>query len=357
MDIDRFIEQYHFLSNMVDAYNEFNKDVSDDERTFDVTLINNVKSIGGYHEKDYHVYEKLIRNLSSLLNNKYREMSKRDYCRFLYQWVYHTKKKFDINEYPLSMFYLASHANIVRNGGENICPYYSYDTTLEEPLNIIKLENFQEDMQTIESILKRENDSITSCQKYICECVNIYKKMHNEYCTHPYNVNKKRDDTCDKLRAFASAYMSYLFVKKEIKDKIPSLYDAESVPFSRCSTEEKERQLSVAGVSTPDSANEPGPRPGEGIAQSSTRGAEQSDNSIPFNTTSVVSAMAGIPPFLALIYKFTPVGNMFRRKNNKSANVFNNLDEEIEKELFYRRLENGTIKSSPERFNVAYGSV
>ncbi|KMZ88590.1 hypothetical protein PVBG_04799 [Plasmodium vivax Brazil I] len=288
---------------MVDAYNEFNKDVSDDERTFDVTLINNVKNIGGYHEKDNQVYEKLIRNLSLLLNNKYTKMSNTEYCRFLNQWVYHTKIKYNINEHPLSMFYIGSHTNIVNNGGKSICPYYSYDTTLEEPLNIIKLENFQEDMQTIESILKRENDSITSCQKYICECVNIYKKMHNEYCTHPYNVNKKRDDTCDKLRAFASAYMSFLFDKEGIKDKVPSLLAAESVPFSRCSTEEKEQKLSVAGVSTPESANEPGPRPGEGIAPSSTRSAEQSDNSLPFNTTSVVSAMAGIPPFLALIYK------------------------------------------------------
>ncbi|KMZ77247.1 hypothetical protein PVIIG_05200 [Plasmodium vivax India VII] len=288
---------------MVDAYNEFNKDVSDDERTFDVTLINNVKNIGGYHEKDNQVYEKLIRNLSLLLNNKYTKMSNTEYCRFLNQWVYHTKIKYNINEHPLSMFYLASHANIVRNGGENICPYYSYDAKFEEPLKIIKLENMHYNINVIKNKLKSEKDSINSCQKYICECYKIYKEIYQSYCPNKDLSNNKGKNTCDKLREFEISYMSYLFDKEGIKDKIPSLYEAESVPFSRCSTEEKEQKLSVAGVSTPESANEPGPRPGEGIAPSSTRSAEQSDNSLPFNTTSVVSAMAGIPPFLALIYK------------------------------------------------------
>ncbi|CAI7724217.1 Plasmodium vivax Vir protein, putative [Plasmodium vivax] len=357
MDIEGFTKEYPFLSNMVFAYNEFNEILRDEERNLDAILINLIKPIDPNYERNKDIYEKLKRNLSLVLKSKKGRMSSNEYCRYLYQWIYHSKNKIDINEYPLSMFYIAARQNIVSNGGKNLCPYYSYDTTFEEPLNIIKLENFQENMHIIENILKSENDSITSCQKYICECVNIYKKMYHEYCTHPYSVNKKRDDTCDKLRAFASAYTSYLFGKQGIKNKIPSLYDAESVPYSRCSTEEKEQQPREASVSAPGPAHEPGLRQAVGREPSSTLGDEKSDNPIQFNTTSVVSAMAGIPPFLALIYKFTPVGNMFRRKNNKSTNVFNNLDEEIEKELFYRRLGNATINSSPERYNVAYGSV
>ncbi|KMZ77200.1 hypothetical protein PVIIG_06116 [Plasmodium vivax India VII] len=225
-------------------------------------------------------------------------MSNRDYCRFLNQWVYHTKIKYNINEHPLSMFYLASHANIVRNGGENICPYYSYDTTLEEPLNIIKLENFQEDMQTIESILKRENDSITSCQKYICECVNIYKKMHNKYCTHAYKEHKKREDTCDKLKAFESAYMSFLFSNKTIRSKIPSLYAAENEHILICPSaiEKQAQELKSIQKQEPGSGLEPEPK-------DNLDSAEQSGSTIPFNATAVVGTMIGIPPFLGLIYR------------------------------------------------------
>ncbi|KMZ77046.1 hypothetical protein PVIIG_06224 [Plasmodium vivax India VII] len=285
------------------AYDEFNKTVTEEDRIFDSTIMNNLKNIPYYDEKHKYIYEKIIRNLYFLLNKKYTRMGIQDYCRYLYQWIYHTKKSYGIDEYRLSIFYIASHENIVRNGGENICPYYSYDTTFEEPLKIIKLENMHYNIDVIENTLKSENDSINSCQKYVCECYKIYKEMYQSYCPYYLEEDKKRKSTCDKLREFAVSYMSYLFGKQGLKDKIPSLYDAESVSFSRCSTEEKVTQPREADVSTPVSANEPGQRPGEGIAPSSTRGAEQSDNSIPFNTSTIVSTVAGIPPFLALIYK------------------------------------------------------
>ncbi|KMZ83438.1 hypothetical protein PVBG_05950 [Plasmodium vivax Brazil I] len=303
MDIEVFIERYHFLSDMTSAYKVFNRTVNEDDRTFDEALIEIIKTYDLHYEDHQHIYEKLMRNLSSLLNRKYNPMENNMYCRFLHQRLYHFQQKYDISEFALSLFYTMSHANIVKKGGRDTCSYFSYRTEYENPLNIIKLENMHYNIDVIQNTLKSENDSINSCQKYVCECYKIYKEMYQNYCQHDSEVDKKRRSTCDKLREFRASYMSFLFGKKGIEDKIPSLYDAESVPFSRCSTEEKEPQPREADVSTPVSANEPGQRPGEGIAQSSTLGDEQSDNPIPFNTTSVVSAMAGIPPFLALIYK------------------------------------------------------
>ncbi|KMZ95748.1 hypothetical protein PVMG_05347 [Plasmodium vivax Mauritania I] len=288
---------------MVIAYKDFNKIIRDEDKNLDATLVDLIKRLDPNYEMNNEIYEKLNRNISLVLKTNNTIMSNNDYCRYLNQWIYHSIKKNNINEYPLGMFYVASQKNIVSTEGKNICPYYSYDAKFEEPLKIIKLENMHYNINVIKNKLKSEKDSINSCQKYICECYNIYKEIYQSYCPNKDLSNNKGKNTCDKLREFEISYMSYLFDKEGIKDKIPSLYEAESVPFSRCSTEEKEQKLSVAGVSTPESANEPGPRPGEGIAPSSTRSAEQSDNSLPFNTTSVVSAMAGIPPFLALIYK------------------------------------------------------
>ncbi|KMZ88557.1 hypothetical protein PVMG_04530 [Plasmodium vivax Mauritania I] len=139
---------------MVFAYNEFNKSVDEKEITINVLLINLLKKLDQNYENNKEIYEKLKRNLLIVLKKKNSIMSSNDYCRYLYQWIYHTKKRININEYPLSMFYVTSRQNIVSSGGENICLYYSYDTTFEEPLKIIKLENFQENINIIESIVK-----------------------------------------------------------------------------------------------------------------------------------------------------------------------------------------------------------
>ncbi|SCO65462.1 Plasmodium vivax Vir protein, putative [Plasmodium vivax] len=343
---------------MVFAYNEFNKSVDEKEITINVLLINLIKELDANYEDNKEIYEKLNRNISLVLKTNNTIMSNNDYCRYLNQWIYHSIKKNNINENLLGMFYVASQKNIVGNGGRDTCSYFSYATKYENPLNIIKLENMHYNIDVIQNTLKSEEDSVNSCQRYICECYKIYQEMYKSYCPNKDLRNEKGKNTCDMLDTFNKSYMSYLFDKEGIKDKIPSLLAAESVPFSRCPTEDKEPKLSEGGVSRPGLAQKPEQRPAVGIEPNSTPVvAEQSDNSIPFNTTSVVSAMAGIPPFIALIYKFTPVGTMFRRKNNKNTNVFNNLDEEIEKELFYRRLGNVTINSTPERYNVAYGPV
>ncbi|KMZ88548.1 hypothetical protein PVBG_04757 [Plasmodium vivax Brazil I] len=103
---------------MVAAYEEFNKDVIDEEKKIGVTLIRNAKRIVGYRDMDNHVYEKLIRNLSKLLNQEYRKISNTDYCAFLYQWVHHIKKKYNIDEYFIGVFYGAIHDSIVQAGAK-----------------------------------------------------------------------------------------------------------------------------------------------------------------------------------------------------------------------------------------------
>ncbi|KMZ76834.1 hypothetical protein PVIIG_05406 [Plasmodium vivax India VII] len=305
---------------MVNAYNEFNKVVEEKEKTFDVSLIDRTKNFDPDYEKNKVIYEKLMRNLSSLLNRKYNKMSMQDYCRFLYQWLYHSQKKYDIGDYYLGIFYGVSHDNIVRKGGTNICSYFSYATTYENPLNIIKLENFQEDIDIIQSILKNKNDSITSCKRYICECFKIYKKLYQQsHCQYESEVGTKRRSTCDKLRAFKTAYTSYLY-DREIKDKVPSLDTAENEPLPMCN-----QSKPVPVIETAHHVGEKGELkslPGVEAAprqSGSSVSTDESENTKPFNTSTIVSTVAGIPPFLALIYK---VNNFYiKLKRTLNTNI------------------------------------
>ncbi|KMZ99294.1 hypothetical protein PVNG_02177 [Plasmodium vivax North Korean] len=251
---------------MVIAYNEFNKTLTENDKTIDSTVMDNLKKITGYEEKHKEIYEKIIRNLYFLLNKKYTQTGIQD---------------------------------------------YSY----EKPLNIIKLENFQEDIKIIERILKNKNDLFTSCQNYFCECYKIYNEMNQRYCPYDLEVDKKRKSTCDKLRAFKTLYMSFHF-NRGINDKVPSLDDAENVPFTMCYESEPEPVTETAQQVGENPELQSQPRtvaaPGQSGSSVST---DESEKVKPFNTSTIVSTVAGIPPFLALIYK---VNNLYK-KTKKDA--------------------------------------
>ncbi|SCO65493.1 VIR protein [Plasmodium vivax] len=357
MDIDGFIKEYPFLNNMVIAYKEFNKNVTDEEKTFDSTIMNNLKNMPDYYDKHKYVYEKIIRNLNFLLNEKYTRMRIHEYCRFLNQFIYHKKKKYNLNEFTINMFYLTSHSNIIGKGGIGSCLYHSYDTTYKEPLNIIKLDNFHENIYDIKSTLKREiNVDNSPCQSYVCECVKIYKTMHKKYCPYEGTTDKTLKETCDILEKFKTSYMAFLFGEKDIKDKIPPLNGPDNEVFLKCLSDKTKPETEPERSPAEDLV--PGSRVGqESHSQAIPSSSEQSNSPTSFSTSTVVSSMVGIPPFLALIYKFTPVGSMFRSKNNRSMNILNNIDDEIEKELTYPSHKNAIINSRVATYNVAYGSV
>ncbi|SCA81947.1 VIR protein [Plasmodium vivax] len=350
-------------------YKNFDKPVDDDkyEGEFDVLCNQIVTTSNGGLPSHKYICKKLMRNLGVYyLEAKFYELN-HDQCKFIYNWIYDlmNKNKITYNVIHKCFDMYDEHMNGIKNFIKRCYHFPSYN--IYEPIKITLLDIFDNYTPTIKEKLMNQHESIsTTCQKYICECVKIYDDMHQNYCLKKEEGNEKQKNTCSRLESFKKTYKLFFQNNQDLKDKIPSIHDEEIVTFSRCPTEEKEARPREAVVSRPGSAQEVetrsavgiAPRPTEGIGPSSTIvGAEKSDNPIPFNTTSVVSAMAGIPPFLALIYKFTPVGTMLRKKNKQSINAFNHLDEEIEKELFFRRLENGTINYSPETYNVAYGRV
>ncbi|SCO65474.1 Plasmodium vivax Vir protein, putative [Plasmodium vivax] len=150
--------------------------------------------------------------------------------------------------------------------------------------------------------------------------------------------------------------MAFLSDEEGLKDKIPSLDDIDNGKFSICLSDEpkKETGSELRPAEVPAKVAGVGQEP---HSQPISPASEQSNSPTSLSTSTVVSSIVGIPPFLALIYKFTPVGSMFRSKNNRNINLLNNLDDEIEKELFYPNHKTAITNSSLKIYNVAYGSV
>ncbi|KMZ89780.1 hypothetical protein PVMG_04610 [Plasmodium vivax Mauritania I] len=301
---------------MVSAYNSFNDDVNSGERSAILSILNYIKTVGGYKNEDHVIYEKLIRNLWSLFNNIYKE--KGDYCIFLNHWLYLIKKKYKIVDFPIDVFYSVTVNKLTSDGKKNICPFYSYDTNYNEPINIIKLQNFHRNVNTIRGILIKESDpqernsQYCYAQRYANECVKIYRKMHDMFCSSNTSLSTKNQNTCSELGTFSSIYTNYLFNEGDINTKIPNLTSSENEKHFLCPSDK---------LPTPEELKqEAGPALGMGTESgpghsSVSVGVEQQNNPIKLNSTAIVGTMAGIPPFLALIYKV----NIFFHKTIKNT--------------------------------------
>ncbi|KMZ89734.1 hypothetical protein PVMG_04564 [Plasmodium vivax Mauritania I] len=292
---------------MVIAYNEFNNTVSAEEKSAISALAKNLKNVGGFYEKDRDVYEKFLRNLSYLYNNKYRSKSS-EKCRFLYQWLYILREKNNILDYPINMVYTAFVDKIVPLGETNICPYYSYDTMYKEPINIIKIKNFYDNILTTNRILTEKSDlqekdsHYCYAQRYASECAKIYRNMYNTFCSENKHSIPENKNTCSELSAFSTSYTEYLYKMGDIKKKIPDLSGTEKEKHFGYSLDESSptpgQELIQGSGDSRETLSESGPG-----HRSVSVGVGEPDNPIPLNATAVVGTMIGIPPFLGLIYR------------------------------------------------------
>ncbi|KMZ88563.1 hypothetical protein PVBG_04772 [Plasmodium vivax Brazil I] len=299
--------QYPFLEDYWDMYKKFDNPVDGDEYEGKFYVLCNQiinESNGGLPiHKD--ICMKLMRNLGVYYLDANLYELNFDRCKFLYNWIYDlmNKNKITYSVIHKSFEMYDDYMNGIRNLKKRCFNFSSYN--IYEPIKITLLDIFHNYSLTIKDKLMNQDESIsTPFRKYICECVKIYDYMHRNYCLNEEAGNERQKNTCSRLENFKSTYKLFFQTNQDLKGKIPSLHDTESVTFSSCPTEDKEAQPRKASVSAPGPAHEPGPRAAVGVAPSSTTvGAEKLDNPIQFNTTSVVSAMAGIPPLLALLYK------------------------------------------------------
>ncbi|GAB69680.1 hypothetical protein PCYB_004290 [Plasmodium cynomolgi strain B] len=158
-----------------------------------------------------------------------------------------------------------------------VCPT-SYTEKLKEPQKIIKLLYLHDNIEIILETLKNTGgNDYCSCEKYINECVNIYKFMKNQYCTKITDKDINRE-TCSHLDMFDNSYSKVLLSTLQLHDKLPSLESIHDEYVGVCKT----AQINPNPISTlqnnPDTSQ-------ESIVKTS------------------VGTMAGVSSVLALLYK------------------------------------------------------
>ncbi|CAG9474658.1 unnamed protein product [Plasmodium vivax] len=344
VDTDELKRKYPFLDKIWNLYEEFNKaiDNSDNHKSDYDDLCKSIMGQVKNSEKRYNdICIKLIRNLGTFDSEMNTAKYNSERCKNLNSWLYYIIKNYNVQQDAITKIFEESN-NIMKEGvNKPYCLNYSYKDIYNNPDDVIKLINLEEYMNDLLSILKDNNDNNHClCRNFIFECANIYRDMNKKHCADPTIKGSTKSYTCYKLQEFSTFFTSYICREVELKGKLPSLDAVENEHILTCPSDIEKQKL------------EPGQK-----QELDSNGDDQSSSPKKISISTAIGTMAGIPPFLALIYKFTPVGRWFRSKKKKGRDVFKNLDEEIEKELYYPRHENAILNSSHARYNVAYEQI
>ncbi|GAB69634.1 hypothetical protein PCYB_003830, partial [Plasmodium cynomolgi strain B] len=149
-----------------------------------------------------------------------------------------------------------------------------------EPENLVILNIFNNNIEDIKEILNNNGDSnICSFQKFINQCVDLYKSMHEKHCSNFGITNPSLMSTCVTVNSFKVHYEKYRS-KEKITYELPEL--SSNTP-----------KIIIDGCQSKES---------ESVQASSIRN-NQSDPSIIQNVPLGLGIMAGISSLLALIYK------------------------------------------------------
>ncbi|KMZ99277.1 hypothetical protein PVNG_02160 [Plasmodium vivax North Korean] len=304
---------YPFLKEVSKIYDELDKNIDDDDDDTTRNLYNTlcdfyVTGISGEKKSKYKdTCLKLVRNLgfyskdSTYFNHNY------DRCNILYNWIYNSIKKGNITDDIITNCYYEYLKAKEANNDQNTCVYHSYKDDYEEPENIMLLNIFKSYIHATKDIMNGENDNLkSSCQKYICEFVKIYKKMYTSHCLVNRPNDQKQKKTCELLGTFKDNYNIYLLNLLNDKDKIPSLEIDDNGYVNKCKIYEHTAALptDVHGAEQRFTRSRGDTQEGAHTFSSQpTVRTPNPNNSISSTVSTAVGTMAGASSVLALLYK------------------------------------------------------
>ncbi|SCA81825.1 VIR protein [Plasmodium vivax] len=314
-------------------YDTLDKDVSNEDGNQDILSSCDRENAFNANPtiEEKNTCKKLLRNLFSC--NDPNSVKFMKCCSDLYIWLYFEIKKYSLSNDIIKNIFKLTNLRKDQVPKPKYCDYFSFNDNLHKPEELIKLRIFNDNIDKFQNLLIN-TDYSKNCffKRYFYECVNTYIDLNGQFCSEDKKDISSNKDTCKILRDFSFLYTTFRQMANSKGYELPDLYSSKPYHVVSCTSE-------VTNL------------------ESSSTDSNNSDKSIQRSVPTAIGTMAAIPPFLALIYRFTPVGTMFRSKNKKSVNVFNHLDEEIEKDLFYPRSKNGIMNSSNERYSVAYEPV
>ncbi|CAG9474546.1 unnamed protein product [Plasmodium vivax] len=378
LDFYKWIKEYPFLKDVWNTYDQLDHTVEYD--TYKHNYVGVCQKIielsHGDIKKHKNVCMKLLRNLGHYSHNLKILNFKSEDCTNLNNWVYNSMKKYDIPDKIITECFDDYKTFMGNTNNISRCSYYSYDDMYEEPMNIIILDIFQSNMNIVRKIVDSENNQTEfPMQKYICECVKIYKEMNRKYCPKSITKSDKSNNTCDMLNTFKGIYKSFLSATQHKNYNIPSLDNVEAEYLTMCTQDNSRSILTRGGYGTVSAATSlNGGRDGDTAEVSPYEGAmdfgrdsftpftgvdsENQVNPMSRTVSTAVGTVAGASSVLALLYKFSPArrwvhsgirGNSGRMNSNLYGNEPN--------ELLFDGFQGEDMSSHNTRYNIGYGSV
>ncbi|KMZ83234.1 hypothetical protein PVBG_05204 [Plasmodium vivax Brazil I] len=275
-----YISVYPFFANIWTLYEEFEREVDNEDKSFQYQIICEAK-LGQTDRKNKEYLNfciKLIRNLVSHSDYARLPSPRGERCNSLNYWIYHNLEDLKLSQKFISDIFTESQDLINVYTNKPIC-LNLYNESLKESEKIIKLLYLQDNFEIfLEKMKNKGDEDYCICEKYIYECVDIYNSMTSSYCTKEIDRSKNHKSTCDALNTFKGACMPFLFNKDDMSNKIPSLIEDNTKNLVKC--ESKEHKQGIQAV--------------EGSQQSSSKS---------LSTQTIVGTMAGASSVLALLYK------------------------------------------------------
>ncbi|KMZ88587.1 hypothetical protein PVBG_04796 [Plasmodium vivax Brazil I] len=312
LDISKWKEDYHFFYTIWDTYIELDKSVEGDryKSRYETVCDLFMQPLDEKKEEHRKFCLKLIRNLGHYSENLKILKFKSEDCNNLNNWVYSSKKEYNVPDEIITECFNDFKRNMNGAGIYDICNYYSYEDNYKEPINIIILDIFQSNMNIVTDLVASVNDIINfGLQKYICDCVHIYKEMDKKYCRGNYHGDLVRTLTCNTLNTFKTTYNSYLYEKAHNNYKIPSL-DVDNEYADKCLASKLKLPFNspVAddGPASTSLGMDIDERKSEYSPPSNFIG-ETPSSSMSRTVSTAVGTMAGASSILALLYKVTQI--------------------------------------------------
>ncbi|VUZ99424.1 PIR protein [Plasmodium vivax] len=330
MGFSQLKQDYKFLGDILNLYDELDQHLVEDEqyqgiyRSCDRSSLLQDDHTGNYKK----FCKKLSINLLQLAERNYTGYKFIKYCDIFYIWMYFETNKYSIPNEITKSLYDASTQLVTSIRKKIPCPYFNFNENIHEPKKLMNLRIFNNNVDTIQSKLKGaiESDEC-SLKRYVYKCIKIYRDMHSTYCS---NGDKKEgnQNSCEIIDMFNTLYSSYINKRNGILHEFPEL--SSNTPLDvidGCPLEQRQSD------SFPD---------------------ETQGTPITRGVSTALSSMVGIPPFLILMYKFTPIRNLFRFGNKNNTIITSNFDKNMENELFHAIKEDSNIKDIQPKYNIGY---
>ncbi|KMZ89778.1 hypothetical protein PVMG_04608 [Plasmodium vivax Mauritania I] len=305
------VRNYSFLRKVWTTYDEFNSKVNIYAKQHKYLSVCKLifPRLSENEENQENFCMKLIRNLGHYdVDTSFFDPSY-DRCHILYNWIYNTIENSKNPNELINKCFEDYSDQIINMKKTPKCSYDLFNSTYLEPRKITILKIFDDNIRDIIDKLNEEYSLIDPpSQKYVCECVKIYKEIKNEHCSNVRETDIKRFQTCQMLNTFNRSYMGYIYNNPVKKYNVPSLENVEDEYKRIC---QKNQHVSALTSSDVDSVQQStrlttdvNVNPGTPEKSDAINGGDQANLLSPTVSTAL-GTVAGASSLLALLYKVT----------------------------------------------------